>query len=866
MRMKITLTLTPLPPVLLLMLTGCFTFPGRAVQINTAFMQGMSEVPSVLKEGVKYPAGQYYVDVSLNDVLTGRMPLTISPEDEQAGQLCLSPEWLQNAGIFFLPEAYADTLDKVRGCYMPGRKAGTQLNLDMSTLALKVSIPQAWLPEKNDAVRWDYGINGLRVRYNGNFNKNIQHPAYGDSSLNAYGNVNASLNLGRWVLSADMTGTRNGEGSEFTTDSLTLSTAISRIQGDLLLGRSRSRTELFTDVDFYGAAVRSNSNMRSWQSRGYAPVITGVATSTSRITVTQGGYTIHSQVVPPGPWRLDDIASTGNGSLLVTVEDDGGRKTVTEYPVATLPSLLRPGDSAWNVAAGQRNHSGRVEDAFSSGDGTFSLVSYDRGFSEITLNMAAIVHNRYQAAGLGLTRTLGAWGAVSGSVNGSQAEYDDGSTRRGVSATVKYAKSFTSNTDIQLLTYRYQSPGYTEFANWRSDERYGCSGSLSDWQGYDAGRQYAYNCFTGQEKSRYEARLSHRLDSAYLSGSYWHQTYWGDQRDTYGAGLSLSTTVMKDISVYLNANWSRNAWSSQDNYSGSLGVSVPFTLGGVRHYSSNSVGYSRGGDPTFNTSASATLSDRLNYSVSAGTDTKHNSSAGASVSYAFDRLQTSMAVSLNRDTSTLSGNLSGSAIATAQTGLLLTKESSETVAVLRIKDTPGVTFNGSLPTDSRGNTVIYLSGYNPTSISINPENVPDSAELLNTSYEVVPTEKAIIYREFGFQQVLRYILRLRDGQGNVMTGGSAVTEQGLDAGFITNNGVLLMNLLAAPQTITVTQRGGGQCRFNAAGLKADIYSVQEVRCDQEEKSTDHRTDHHAGHPADDPGTGRVHPERDPLHL
>ncbi|MEB2307677.1 fimbria/pilus outer membrane usher protein, partial [Citrobacter braakii] len=72
---------------------------------------------------------------------------------------------------------------------------------------------------------------------------------------------------------------------------------------------------------------------------------------------------------------------------------------------------------------------------------------------------------------------------------------------------------------------------------------------------------------------------------------------------------------------------------------------------------------------------------------------------GASASYAFDRIQTNMAVSKNRDTTTLSGNLSGSAIATAQTGLLLTKESSDTVAVLRIKDTPGVTFNGSLPTN-----------------------------------------------------------------------------------------------------------------------------------------------------------------------
>ncbi|EAO8345754.1 TPA: fimbria/pilus outer membrane usher protein [Salmonella enterica subsp. enterica serovar Stanley] len=824
--------------------TGFYSVSVTATEINTAFMQGTTDVPSVLKDGVKYPAGQYYVDVMLNGTRTGRMPLTISPDDEHSGQLCLSPEWLQNAGIFFLQEPYEQTFDRVRGCYALGRKESTHLNMDMGAQTLDFVIPQAWMPEKNDAVRWDYGISGLRLKYNGNFNKNVQSDnsryGYNDDTLNAYGNFNASLNLGRWILSSDMTGTRNTRGSEFTTSNMTLSTAISQIKGDLMLGRALTRTELFSDFGFYGAAVRSNSNMRSWRSRGYAPVITGVAASASRITVSQDGYTVLSRTVPPGPWRLDDISAASNGSLVVTVEDNSGHKSVTEYPVSTLPSLLRPGDYAYNVAVGQRNDTSRLSDAFSSGNGTFTLASVDLGFQPVTLNTATLLHNRYQAAGLGVTRPLGEWGALSASVSGSRAEYDDGSRRKGVSATVRYAKSFTNNTDIQLLTYRYQSPGYTEFANWRPDERYRCNGfGYPDrdenlqalYQDGQYRAPYQYTCFTGREKARYEARLSHWMDRAYLSGSFWQQTYWGGQKDALGASLSASTSIFDGVSVYLNGNWSRSAWSALDDYSGSLGVSIPFTLDGVRHYSSNTVGYSRYGGASFNTGSSAMLSDRLNYSVNAGTDERSNSNAGASVSYAFDRMLTSMAVSQSRDTTTLSGNVSGSAIATAQTGLLLTKESSDTVAILRIKDTPGVTFNGSLPTNSNGNTVVYLSGYNPTTISINPENVPEGAELLNTSYEVVPTEKAIIYREFGFRNVQRYILRVRDAQGDILTGGSATTEQGLDAGFITSNGVLLMNLLAAPQKITIRQSNGKQCSFAATGLKADVSSVQETRCE-----------------------------------
>ncbi len=99
-----TSTIIKQPALSLLALSICSSF-ASATELNTAFLQGTTDVPSVLKDGVKYPAGQYYVDVSLNGTRTGRSTLVISPEDEQAGQLCLSPEWLQNAGIFFKPQA-----------------------------------------------------------------------------------------------------------------------------------------------------------------------------------------------------------------------------------------------------------------------------------------------------------------------------------------------------------------------------------------------------------------------------------------------------------------------------------------------------------------------------------------------------------------------------------------------------------------------------------------------------------------------------------------------------------------------------------------------------------------------------------------
>lgn len=795
-------------PITLLALTLVATVEHSAVaaetELNADFLQGVVGIPAVLQSGIKYPAGDYYVDVQLNGTTTARSSLAISKDDEVAGSICLSPEWLQHAGVFFKPEVYADTFDSVRGCYALGKNTHTRIDFDYGAQSVDFVIPQAYLLDKSDAALWDYGINGLRLTYNGNFDKSS------DNSLNAFGNFNASLNMGRWVLSSNMNATKSSYGNEFTTNDLTLSTAIGQIQGDFQLGRSQTRTELFSDFGFYGAAVRSNSNMRPWNSSGYAPLITGVATSTSRITISQGGYTIYSKVVPAGPYQLDDISPVSNGDLLVTIEDDSGAKTSSIYPVSTLPSLLRPGEYNYNFAVGQKSVSNELKDAFSSNQGAFLLGSVDYGLPTTTINLATILHDNYQAGGVGVTQSLGQWGAFSSNVNLAKSEYDDNTSEQGMSFAFKYAKNFTNRTDLQLLTYRYQSAGYREFASFDPDKRH----------------------YTSPEKTRYEARLSHRLESnVYLSSSFWQQSYWDRDRDAIGANLSASATIFNDISLYVNGSYSRGTYADRDDYSASVGVSIPFSFGGLRHYSSNSMGYSRGGGTTLNAGVSATVDERLNYSLNANTNSQGSTGASANLGYAFDAVQTNLGVSQNRDRTTVSGGVSGSAIVTAESGLLLTKQSSDTIAIVKIKDMPGVTFNGSLPTNEDGETTVFLSSYSPTSINIDTDNVPDNAELLNSSYSVVPTEKAIIYREFDVANVQRYILRVRDAQGNTIAGGNAETDTGINAGFISGNGVLLMNLQSKPGQVTINKNNGQSCKLDMSTLNANTNSVQEVRCE-----------------------------------
>ncbi|TVL21237.1 fimbrial protein [Shewanella xiamenensis] len=777
----------------------------KEAELNTDFLQGVTGVPSVFQSEIKYPVGQYYVDVLLNGATTARSFLSINEKDEKAGYLCFSPEWLQHAGIYFKPDLYAESFDNVQGCYVLEKIEHTRIEFDHSSQTVNFIIPQAYLLNKEDAVFWDYGVDGLKLSYNGNFNKRS------DDSLNAFGSFDTNINLGQWVLSSRMNAAKNPYGSEFTTNDLLLSTAISELRGDFLLGLSHTRTELFSTFGFYGVSLRSNSNMRPWNVSGYAPLITGLATSTSRITISQDGYTIYSKVVPAGPYQLDDISPVGNGDLLVTVEDDNGVKTSSIYPVSTLPSLLRPGDFNYNFVVGEKSIGNELKDAFASNEGPFLLASVDYGLPSATVNMAAILHTNYQAAGIGITQSLDEWGIYSSSVNFAKATYDDFTSVEGANFSFKYAKNFTNKTDLQLLTYRYQSEGYREFSAFDPSTRYDIK----------------------QEKARYEARLSHRFDNnVYLTASLWQQSYWGDNKDTIGANLSASSTLFDVMSVYVNGNYSHTGYieQNQNNYSVSVGFSVPFNLFGLNHYNNSSIGYS-GSTTSFNTGISAVVNNRLNYSLNANTDLQNSNDASVNVGYSFDNVQTTFGVSQSSDHTTFSGSLSGSAVVTAESGLLFTRESANTIAIVKIPDMPGITFNNSLPTNEDGQTAVYLSSYNTTNINIDTHNLPDDIELLDSSHSLIPTQNAIIYREFNVVNVQRYILRVRDAQGNIMAGGNAQTDTGVNAGFISSNGVLLMQLQVKPEWVTISKNNGQSCKADLSTLTANTNSVQEVHCE-----------------------------------
>lgn len=773
--------------------------------LNLEFLRNVKTIPSVLKSNSNYPAGDYYVDVIVNQENIGKAPLTITAEEDKNNALCLSSEWLKNSNIPVRLEKYRDTLDAAKHCYILSKNPYTKVDFHYGSQSLVFRIPQSMTVSKTDPSRWDYGVPAARILYDANVSHNS------GQSTAAYANVDLLMNAGRWVLSSNMNAIRNTNGqNDFSVRDATLSTSISNLKGDLLLGKSWTRSQLFNDFGFYGAALRSNSNMTPWDARGYAPIISGIANSTSRITITQGGYTLYSKMVPPGPYQLDDIRPIGNGDIVVTVEDESGHKTVTNYPITTLSTLLRPGELEYNIAFGRKSSNSNISQPFKQGEnGAFWMGSAGYGFANTTLNAASILHNKYQAAGINITQSLGSLGAVSAGANLSKALYDDGHTKSGHSVNAKYAKSFSNTTDLQLLAYRYQSRGYVEFSDFYSNDPYP-----------------NYN-----KKSRYEMRFTQRIGSNNIGVSGWTENYWYQKGSASGADMNYSTMLFDDVSLFLQTGYSKQPFQTQPDYNVGINLSIPFSIGSSRYYNSSGFNYSRTSKGSFSSGVSASPNDRLSYSINTSVADKGESSVSGNVSYAFDHIQTGAMVTQGRNNTSLSGRVSGSIVATTQSGILLSRDNNNTIGIVRIPDVAGVRVNNSAPTNSQGFTVVNLSSYALNSLNVDMENVPDNLELKTTSYNVVPIENAVLFREFGAEHIKRYILRVSGRDGKIISGGSARTEQGVDAGFIAGNGVLLMNMLAPPSQVTVEQGDGMFCRFSMKGIEANTNKVQEIRCE-----------------------------------
>lgn len=775
-------------------------------KLDMSFIQGGAGVNPEVWAALNgsYAPGRYLVDLSLNGKEGGKQILDVTPQD--SNELCLTEAWLTKAGIYVSADYFREGYDATRQCYVLTKAPSVKVDFDVSTQSLSLSIPQKGLVKMPENVDWDYGTSAFRVNYNANANT-------GRNNTSAFGSADLKANIGHWVVSSSATAsTGDSGGNSATINMFTASRAIRLLSADLLVGKTSTGDSMLGSTGTYGVSLSRNNSMKPGN-LGYTPVFSGIANGPSRVTLTQNGRLLYSEMVPAGPFSITDVPLYTSGDVTMKVTGEDGREQTQVFPLAVMNGQLSPGEHEFNLAAG-------LPDDDSDMDGAVFAASYGYGLENLTLRTGLVFNQDWKGASAGMVVGLGWLGAVSVDGAYASAKYRDGS-HSGNKVQLAWSKQLeTTNTGLRLSWSR-RSEEYEDMSSFNPSEVY---------SQVNQGRRV---------KDEWSAGISQPVGKLFsLSLSGWQRSYYPasaisahrQQKDSgkeRGVTGTLSTQI-EGVGVNLSWTGSRNA-EGENNWSASASVSVPFMLLDRRYSSSTSVSTSKDGGTGFSTGLSGSLNDRFSYGFGGGRDGDGGASSYLNASYSGDRAYLSGALNQSSSGGT-SGSVSasGSVLAVpAAKDIMFSRTTGDTVAVVNVKDTPGVKVtSGDGQTNSDGNLVVPLNSYDWNTVTIDAGTLPLSTELTNTSQKVVPTDKAVVWMPFDALKVKRYLLQVKQRDGEFVPGGTwARDSKNTPLGFVANNGVLMINTVDAPGDITL-----GQCRIPAAKLQ-DTEKLQEITCE-----------------------------------
>lgn len=778
----------------------------RAVEkLDMTFIQGgASANPDVWAAlNSNYAPGRYLVELSLNGKKQGKHILDVTPEDSNV--LCLTEDWLAKAGVYISMNYFREEYSVTRKCYALSKAQSVKVDFDVSTQSLSLTIPQKGLVKVPENVDWDYGTSAFRVNYSANANT-------GRYNTSAFGVADLKANIGHWVISSSATGSMGDSGgNNASINMFTATRAIRSLSADMAVGKTSTGDNLLGSTGTYGISLNKNNSMKPGN-LGYSPVFSGIANGPSRVTLIQNGRTLYSEMVPAGPFSITDVQLYTSGDVTMKITGEDGQEQTQVFPLSVINGQLNPGQHEFNIAAG-------LPDDDSHMKGGVFATSYGYGLDNLTLRAGGVFNHNWLGGSVGVVAGLGYLGAVSVDGAYATAKYLDGN-HSGNKVQVAWSKQLeVTNTGLRV-SWACQSEEYEDMSSFDPSKL---------WNMENHGRH---------TKDEWNIGVSQPVGGLFnLSVSGWQRSYYpildtgysslySDGKDM-GLTGTLSTQI-KGISLSFGMSGSRSS-QGKNNWSASTSVSVPFTLFDRLYSNSTSVSTSKDGGVGFSTWVSGSLNDRFNYGLGSGRDSDGGASSSFNTSYSGDRAYLSGALNYSQSGGT-SGSMSasGSMLAVpAARDIMFSRTSADTVAVVNVKNTPGVKVtSGNGETDKDGNLVVPLNSYNWNTVTVDAGTLPLDTELGNTSQKMVPTDKAVVWMPFDALKVHRYLLQVKQRNGVFVPGGTwARDSKKTPLGFVANNGVLMINTVDALGDITL-----GQCRISAKKLR-ETAKLQEITCE-----------------------------------
>ncbi|HHQ4312695.1 TPA: fimbria/pilus outer membrane usher protein [Serratia fonticola] len=817
-------------------------------EFDPGFFRGLSGQAADLSrfsKGNSLTPGHYRFDVYVNELWVGRQEIAVTHTVPEAGvNYCFTPEQVLQWGLDAskLPDAaLAQQALKNEKCFDAGKFIpGFKLSANTGELMLDITVPQAFIGSLRGVVApelWDHGVTAGFVGYNLNAFRTDNRDA--GNTTQYFGGFNSGVNLGAWRLRHNSSYTRTDGGNNsghYQAISSYAQRSIAPLRAQFSVGQYFTPGDQFDSVPFTGVQLTSDTRMNPDTQNGFAPVIRGIANSNAKVTVRQGNNVIHETSVPPGPFAIDDLHSTGySGDLLVTVTEADGQTRSFTVAYAAVPQMLRPGVSRFNLSMGQ------YRDSTLDATPNFLLGTWQQGISNlVTAYTGGIVADNYQSlqGGLALNTRLG---AVAVDITQSRASgLKNNATgidehMQGQSYRATYSKLLPeTRTNMTLAAYRFSSDGYLsfgDFARARSSETptFNEVGSLPGLVGDIAE--------SSRPRNRYQLNVNQPLAEGYgslfFSGSaqnYWHNG--GGTSTTFQAGYGNSYNWGS-----FNVGVSRtlgSAGQSDTQYQAS--VSIPLGSQSRAPMLTTSLNYSDSKNTTAQTTLSGTMGEnnQLSYNAfgsSNRADSHSANSLGGNVQYNSPYSVMSGGASSGNSTRQLNLGLSGSVVAHPG-GVNFTQYQGETMAVVEAKGAQGATISSNVGAAVQGNGFGVVSGlmpYRQNEIALDPKGTSQNVEIQGSSQQVAPSAGAITMLKYETEIGAPVMLQASRTDGKpIPLGAEVLDDKGQYLAMVGQGDLIFARGLAQEGRLTVKWGQGANQRCSLQyRLPANVATMQD---------------------------------------
>jgi outer membrane usher protein FimD/PapC len=762
----------------------------NTLSFDLDFLQGSKETPKVFRSTSGIVEGHYFSNVIINNKSVGKRNFTITKKEEVEDKLCLSKSFISDLDIKFTPQI--EDLYNTHSCIDFDNMEYASVKFNLSNQTLNISIPQRYLSTTKEKT-YDYGINGIRIGYS------LRATANNSGDESVFGNFNSKLNINKWVVNTDFTGSWVNNGTETNLANLYAQRVLPSLEADFSIGKKYSGNNILGSFSYGGVGLKTNNHINRMKTN-YIPHISGVVNSSVHVTVKQNDRIIYAETIPSGPYLINDFSIHGFGDLIVEIKGDNGYLERRKYPIITLPSLLRSTSFDYSIAIGKRFNGSGVDGLFDS-ERNFIFTEGKYGFDGYTLEGSVIVDEKFKGIGAGATFYLGRIGSLAIEGGYSHANYNNSPTLTGSSVGLKYAYHLTSNTTLQLAAYKYQDKDYTIYNNFNPEDN---------------------KKENNKQKGRFELLMSHNYGKVHANLMFWQQTYWGSNEHDIGINSSINSYFFDKVSIGLNASYGDNR--GRENYSAGLSVSIPLSYDETHHYLMASVSSSKHSDTVYSTNASGQLSDRVSYSMNI-----NDSGINLNSSYLFDKVNMSTGISYHDGNSLFSAGISGGIAWTNPSGIIAYRHRADTVALIDSSGVDGLSINGAV-TNDQGFALVSVSPYRDNNINIDLEALPINIEVDHRQHTVIPVEHAIVLNKIKTRKVFRYIIKIKDKYGRIITSGDVESDDMVVGSLSPNGMAVLSNSEQIKNAYLIIDKEHNKCKINLSKIKPNERKVYEVVC------------------------------------